>query len=34
MVPKTWIIECLKVYKISDKIINFITNAMGTGIDR
>ena len=27
MVPQTWIIECLKMYKISTKIINFITNA-------
>ena len=28
MVPQTWIIECLKMYKISDKVINFITKAM------
>ena len=28
MVPKIWIIESLKMYKISDKIINFITKGM------
>ena len=28
IVPQTWILECLKVYKISDKVINFITKAM------
>ena len=28
MVLHTWIIECLKMYKISDKIINLIANAM------
>ena len=28
MDPQTWIIECLKIYKISNKIINFIMNAM------
>ena len=27
MIPKIWIIECLKMYKISDKVINF-TKAM------
>ena len=28
MVLQTWIIECLKTYKESDKIINFITKAI------
>ena len=28
MFPQTRIIECLKMYKIADKIINFMTNAM------
>ena len=28
LIPKTWIIECLKLFKISDKIINFITKVM------
>ena len=28
MVSQTWIIECLKIYKISDKFINFIMEAM------
>ena len=28
MVQQTWMIECLKMFKISDKIINFITKAM------
>ena len=27
VVQQTWIIECLKMYKIPDKIINFIMNA-------
>ena len=27
-VLQTWIIECLKTYKISNKVINFITEAM------
>ena len=28
MVPKTWIVDCLKIYKISDKIIKLITETM------
>ena len=28
MVPQSWIIESLKMNKISDKIINFILNSM------
>ena len=28
MVPQTWLIECLKINKICNKIINFITNVM------
>ena len=28
IVPQTWIIECLKMYKISDKFINFIMKAI------
>ena len=28
MFPQTWLIECLKMYKISDKIINFLAKAM------
>ena len=28
MVPHTWILECLKMYKISNNIINFIEKAM------
>ena len=28
MAPQMWIIECLKMYKTSDKIIKFITNAI------
>ena len=28
IVQQTWIIDCLKMYKISDKIINFIMNAV------
>ena len=28
MFPHSWIIECLKMYQVSDKIINFITEAM------
>ena len=28
MVPQRWIIECLKMYKISNKVINFITRVM------
>ena len=27
-VPQIWIIECLKMFKISDKIINFLTKAL------
>ena len=28
MVPQTWKIECQKMYEISNKISNFITNTM------
>ena len=28
IVPHTWILECLKMYKISNKIVNFIEKAM------
>ena len=28
MVSQTWIIQCLKIYKISDKIIKFITKTI------
>ena len=28
MIPRTWIIECLKTYQISVEFINFITNVM------
>ena len=28
MVPKSWIVECLKMYKISDKVTKFITEAI------
>ena len=30
MVPQSWIINCLKMYKISDGVINFIENTMKT----
>ena len=30
MVPQSWIINCLKMYKISDKVINFIEKTMKT----
>ena len=30
MVTQSWIINCLKMYKISDEAINFIENAMKT----
>ena len=30
MVPQSWIINCLKMYKISDEIINFIEKTMKT----
>ena len=30
MVPQNWIINCLKMYKISDKVINFIKKTMKT----
>ena len=30
MVPQTWIINCYKMYKISDEIINFIEKTMKT----
>ena len=26
MVPQSWIIDCLKIYKITDEIIKFIEN--------
>ena len=28
MVSQTWIIDCVKMYKISDKVIKFITESM------
>ena len=28
MVPQSWIIDCLKMYKISDEVIKFIDNTM------
>ena len=28
MVPQSWIINCLKMYKISHEVINFIEKAM------
>ena len=28
MVPQSWMINCLKMYKISNKVIKFITEAM------
>ena len=28
MVPKTWIINCLRIYNIYDKVIKFITEAI------
>ena len=28
MIPQSWIIECLKMYKLSDNVIKFITKAM------
>ena len=30
MVPRSWIINCLKMYKISDEVINFIEKTMKT----
>ena len=30
MVPQSWIINCLKMYKISHEVINFIEKAMKT----
>ena len=30
MVPQSWIINCLKMYKISDEVINFIEKIMKT----
>ena len=30
MVPQSWIIQCLKIYKISHEIINFIEKTMQT----
>ena len=30
MVPKSWIIHCLKIYKISHEVINFIEKTMQT----
>ena len=29
MVPQSWIIDCLKIYKISGEVIKFIENTMG-----
>ena len=31
MVQQTWIIECMNMYKISDKVINYISIAMESG---
>ena len=31
MVPQSWIINCLKMYKISHEVINFIEKTMKTG---
>ena len=28
MAPQSWIINCLKIYKISDEVINFIEKTM------
>ena len=36
MVPQSWIINCLKMYKITDEVINFIEKTMKnleSGID-
>ena len=30
IVPQSWIINCLKMYKISDEVINFIEKTMKT----
>ena len=30
MVPKSWLIDCLKMYKISNEVINFIEETMKT----
>ena len=30
MVPQSWIINCVKIYKISDEVINFIKKTMKT----
>ena len=30
VVPQRWIINCLKMYKISDEVINFIEKTMKT----
>ena len=30
MVPQSWIINCLKMFKISDEVINFIEKTMKT----
>ena len=32
MVPQSWIINCLKMYKISHEVINFIEKTMQTWI--
>ena len=32
-VPKSWIINCLKMYKISDEVINLMFSYMECGID-
>ena len=28
MVPQSWIIDCLKMYMVSDEVINFIVETM------
>ena len=34
MVPQSWIINCLKIYKISHEVINFIEETMKAKIQR
>ena len=31
MVPQSWIINCLKMYKISDEVVNFIEKPLKPG---
>ena len=30
MIPQSWIIKCIKMYKISDEVMNFIEKSMNT----